>query len=164
MNNNFNEDVKMFKYAMIFRPPGLGTIPKDFMTIEEPTKKFKHGTVIYERALTDDEINQFELINLNASHIKKMANKIRIKLDKYFHKYIANERGLELLRHQVQEYVNSPYSNRIDLDKFDELFALVKTSNLNEFNICKNCNFDMGENYENCGASEDGVCPVCGKE
>jgi len=32
------------------------------------------------------------------------------------------------------------------------------------FTVCGNCNFDMGENYENCGASEDGVCPECGNE
>ena len=36
-----------------------------------------------------------------------------------------------------------------------------------EFNtdvVCKNCGFDMGENYENCGSSEDGVCPECGQD
>ena len=27
---------------------------------------------------------------------------------------------------------------------------------------CINCGYDIGENYENCGASEDGVCPECG--
>lgn len=26
---------------------------------------------------------------------------------------------------------------------------------------CLNCGFDMGNNYEHCGASEDGVCPEC---
>ena len=31
-------------------------------------------------------------------------------------------------------------------------------------NICVDCGYDMGENYENCGASEDGVCPECGVE
>jgi len=30
-------------------------------------------------------------------------------------------------------------------------------------NACSNCGFDMGDGYENCGASEDGVCPECGK-
>jgi hypothetical protein len=29
-------------------------------------------------------------------------------------------------------------------------------------NNCKSCSFDMGDSYENCGASEDGVCPECG--
>lgn len=27
---------------------------------------------------------------------------------------------------------------------------------------CGNCKFDMGPSYENCGASEDGICPECG--
>gem|GEM_PF-6563724 len=26
---------------------------------------------------------------------------------------------------------------------------------------CENCNYDMGDSFENCGASEDGVCPEC---
>ena len=32
------------------------------------------------------------------------------------------------------------------------------------YNHCSNCNFDMGENFENCGGSEDGVCPECGTD
>ena len=27
---------------------------------------------------------------------------------------------------------------------------------------CKNCEYDMGDGYSNCGASQDGVCPECG--
>jgi hypothetical protein len=30
-----------------------------------------------------------------------------------------------------------------------------------EANNCSNCDFDMGAAYENCGASEDGICPEC---
>ncbi len=29
---------------------------------------------------------------------------------------------------------------------------------------CKKCGYDMGESYENCGMSEDGVCPECGHD
>jgi hypothetical protein len=29
-------------------------------------------------------------------------------------------------------------------------------------NQCSNCEFDMGQNYENCGGAEDGTCPECG--
>ena len=29
--------------------------------------------------------------------------------------------------------------------------------------ICKNCGYDMGDNYSNCGSSPDGVCPECGQ-
>lgn len=32
------------------------------------------------------------------------------------------------------------------------------------YNKCSNCDFDMGEAYVNCGASEDGVCPECGQD
>ncbi len=31
-------------------------------------------------------------------------------------------------------------------------------------NKCSNCDFDMGQGYENCGAAEDGVCPECGHD
>ena len=31
-------------------------------------------------------------------------------------------------------------------------------------NICRNCDYDMGESYENCGSSEDGICPQCGHD
>lgn len=27
--------------------------------------------------------------------------------------------------------------------------------------VCQYCNYDLGECYENCGASEDGICPEC---
>jgi hypothetical protein len=29
---------------------------------------------------------------------------------------------------------------------------------------CENCNYDMGDSFENCGASEDGVCPECSNQ
>ena len=29
---------------------------------------------------------------------------------------------------------------------------------------CENCNYDMGESFENCGASEDGLCPECSNQ
>jgi len=29
---------------------------------------------------------------------------------------------------------------------------------------CKNCEYDMGDGYRNCGASQDGVCPECGHD
>lgn len=32
------------------------------------------------------------------------------------------------------------------------------------YNRCKECNFDMGESYENCGGADDGTCPECGTE
>lgn len=32
------------------------------------------------------------------------------------------------------------------------------------YNRCTNCDFDMGESYENCGAAEDGTCPECGHD
>jgi hypothetical protein len=35
---------------------------------------------------------------------------------------------------------------------------------LTNTNTCDNCGFDMGEGFENCGASEDGVCPECGQD
>ena len=31
-------------------------------------------------------------------------------------------------------------------------------------NKCKKCDFDMGEGYENNGASEDGICRNCGHD
>jgi len=30
--------------------------------------------------------------------------------------------------------------------------------------LCKNCEYDMGDGYINCGASQDGVCPECGQD
>lgn len=33
-----------------------------------------------------------------------------------------------------------------------------------EYNRCANCDFDMGVDYEHCGAAEDGTCPECGTD
>ncbi len=43
------------------------------------------------------------------------------------------------------------------LDDFE-----ITVKECSDINPCSNCGFIMGENYMNCGAAGDGVCPTCG--
>lgn len=59
---------KEYRYAMVNRPAGLGTCPKDFVGIEDRPAKGKdhydyarNGVVVYNRELTDQETKQYEL-------------------------------------------------------------------------------------------------------
>jgi len=50
-------------------------------------------------------------------------------------------------------------------DKLKRLVYEQVTQNMApEVNACAECKFDMGSGFENCGASEDGVCPECGTD
>ena len=62
----------------------------------------------------------------------------------------------------LQDYAWEPFEDCAG----EELYRRIDNLALDMMNIahekkCEECGYDMGENYENCGASEDGVCPEC---
>lgn len=48
------------------------------------------------------------------------------------------------------------------VDENSDDFDLICDECAAEANNCSNCDFDMGQGYENCGGAEDGTCPECG--
>lgn len=55
--------------------------------------------------------------------------------------------------YMVMDYNSNPLGELVDMRKVKDLDSK-----------CENCDFDMGEGYENNGASEDGICRICGHD
>ena len=62
----------MYRYALLNRPAGIGTIPRDLTYTVEPRpdsdadhyRYARHGILVTERALTETECRDFELIKI----------------------------------------------------------------------------------------------------
>jgi Defence against restriction A C-terminal len=69
----------IYKYAMVYRPAGLGTVPRDgFIGSEERPKEgqphyisARNGIALFNRELTDAETKAFEMASMNESDITK---------------------------------------------------------------------------------------------
>mgnify|MGYP003150385811 CR=1 FL=1 len=75
----------------------------------------------------------------------------------------GERRYLELPRNRYSLSSESPDCG-YGYSQFENDFLSIIGIEFNTDVVCKNCGFDMGENYENCGSSEDGVCPECGQD
>lgn len=65
------------KYELRLRPPSFGTHPTGgLLRIEEP-KKFKHGTLIYDRMLTQEQIKKYELEPIGYDIIKTKDSEVK---------------------------------------------------------------------------------------
>lgn len=49
----------LFWYEMLYRPVSIGGQPKGFMSIDG--SKGRHGIVAYERELTEQELQEYEM-------------------------------------------------------------------------------------------------------
>ena len=56
---------KKFVYGLHARPAMLGSIPSGFLEIIEDDRRARHGVVTYESELNLQEIEDYELLNLN---------------------------------------------------------------------------------------------------
>lgn len=85
-----------FRYAMVYRPPSLGTCPKDFIAVEprpavgHPHHDIaRHGIVVYDRRLSDLETKNFELAFIADGHdLDVIAHKVAKAMLKYASAYI----------------------------------------------------------------------------
>jgi hypothetical protein len=59
------EPAREYRYGAMNRPPGFATVPKGYVRVDPPVPgetRTRHGVVVYERPLTDDEIRDYQLI------------------------------------------------------------------------------------------------------
>jgi hypothetical protein len=85
-----------YEYALVNRPAGIGCCPKDFIGVEERPKSgqdhydmARHGSVVYDRKLTDAETKNFELAYMaNGKDREDLALAVARKLQKYASGYI----------------------------------------------------------------------------
>ena len=83
--------MKKYEYVLLNSPFDLGVVPKGYIEVTNkriPNFFSNYGTVIYDRKLTDEEINRFELIDLSEEHFEKVANLIVERMGKYGKKYL----------------------------------------------------------------------------
>ncbi len=91
-----------FRYAMVNRPAGIGTIPRGLRYIVDPRPAkgephhdmARHGVLVTERALTVDELRAFELAPLvDATTLGNLAKRICAGgMSEYAAEYLELER------------------------------------------------------------------------
>lgn len=56
----------VWRYGLVLRPPGPGAVPREGLVLgshrAEPLPRMQHGTVDYTRALTEQEVEHFDLV------------------------------------------------------------------------------------------------------
>lgn len=126
--------MKKYEYVLLNRPFDLGVVPKGYIEVTNkriPNFFSNYGTVIYDRKLTDEEINRFELIDLSEEHFEKVANLIVERMGKYGKKYLELPSHLKA---KINDVLSENYSTKIDcMNRLKELEVLVK----NKLNCCK---------------------------
>lgn len=63
-------DAMEYKYGMIFRPPQFGGLPRGLdytwdADYKDVSRRIRHGVITCTRELTEKEIYDFELIDMN---------------------------------------------------------------------------------------------------
>lgn len=64
-----------FRYGLINRPPDIGAVPRGNYTYSEDNEgidRVRHGIVTYDRELSDQEVQAFELLPLNGKDGKPL--------------------------------------------------------------------------------------------
>lgn len=92
----------LFKYALVNRPFGIGTCPKEGVvgTDNRPAKGHdhydmaRHGIVIYDRKLTDQETKNFELAFIADGHDRlEIAHDVAETMKRYAKPYLEMYTG-----------------------------------------------------------------------
>ncbi|KAB7891369.1 defense against restriction DarA-related protein [Poseidonibacter ostreae] len=115
----------MFKYGLKLRPVGISTVPQGFTIIKESTEDFRHGVISYKSKLSNEDINNFELIDLSDEHFKMTTERISAKLAKYASKYLESKHSAHF-RNTVIINLDGSYSNKIDSSRIEELIEAVR--------------------------------------
>ena len=85
-----------YRYAMVFRPVGIGTIPRDGFLRAEPRPAVgedhhayaRNGVAVFSRKLSDEETIAFEMAYMPGHHeLKPIAAAVSAEMAKYAHEY-----------------------------------------------------------------------------
>jgi hypothetical protein len=97
---------RVYEYGMIHRPPSIGTHPKDATAIGKH-EAFRHGTVSYNRPLTEKEIKDFELRPIRTEDdLPAVAQAIAIEMGDYLPDYQEDDEVLT-------DYLNNADARKI---------------------------------------------------
>jgi Defence against restriction A C-terminal len=104
---------QIFKYAMVNRPAGLGTVPRDgFIGSEERPKEgwphyiyARNGVALFSRELTDVETKSFELASMNEADISKSVRAVADLMSNHAAEYLnASENDPSFFNGKVFEF------------------------------------------------------------
>lgn len=133
---------KKYAYGMLYRKPSHSTLPEGFASFGPATAEHKFGTVEYNRPLSSQELDSFELVPLDPNHprnIKKSFEDFQTRFVDEFSSsgetYRSKENGLVVTPNlsgdgwQVTHFTKSgePMGHEVITD-FDELSRLVWSS------------------------------------
>lgn len=97
-----------YRYGVPLRPIGFATVPKGYIGVEQHPK-FRHGVVVYDRPLTEDEIASFELVPFLSDE------QLQTKIDD-----IVNEMA-EYKQEYLEELEDDPrFFRQMVMDKFEQ--------------------------------------------
>ena len=124
-----------YRYALVNRPAGYGTVPRDLQyTIEQRPAKEKphhdvarHGILVTERPLTDDETASFELVPLfdGDAATQLVATKIAATMGRYAIAYLQSHHDdPEVFAMQI---IDRADRLRVSVADTDALIAAVVT-------------------------------------
>ena len=126
-----------YKYAMVNRPLGIGTAPKGYVRAEDRPNKgephydhARHGVLVYDRKLTDQETKQFELAHMaGKNEMSEYADKVADMLGEYAESYleIANEIPEEFLSEVFDKLKSSVNGHMPSIADRDAFVDMVKT-------------------------------------
>jgi hypothetical protein len=118
--------------------------------------------------------NLILVVNVTTSHLQKTKLNFLVgtKRNKMGKKLTAEEIGQHVIDNPSTGFDQCSQCQGIeaqgamkDLDEskpFDDVLICDECAAV--ANQCSNCDFDMGQGYENCGGAGDGVCPECGQD
>lgn len=139
-----------YKYGLTNRPAGIGCVPKGDFRLDPPisTKEgrdiSRHGVVVFDRALTDDEIYSFELTVIVSDEVREsLVNCVAKEMQDYAADYLEDEKespddfriyvasalkGLRPYRLYVGEIVHFVAAVKARLVDFVQDFSVVGVS------------------------------------
>jgi hypothetical protein len=133
---------KEFKYAMVNRPHSIGTAPKQgfVRTEERPAKSSshydmaRHGIIVYDHRLTDEETKNFELALIcDSEQMKEVAKHVADRMKDYAEQYIEmHKEEPKDFKEQVYMFLKKTAKGQVpsvgDDDKFcDTVEEILKT-------------------------------------
>jgi hypothetical protein len=125
----------IYKYAMVNRPAGLGTVPRDgFIGSEERPKEgqphyiyARNGVALFNRELTDAEKKAFELASMNESDMTKSIEAVADSMANHAAEYLeSSENDPSFFNGKVFEFHRkSATGYPVSIGDFDDFRALI---------------------------------------
>jgi len=120
---NESTQVERYYYGMAHRPPSLGAVPNGYRIEEESTADFDYGVISYERELSAQELDSFELVAISDKQIDYVAEKTIEAMGRHKESYLDNTSAFDSFMHL--RGVTGAHSMRVEPSKQDELKTRV---------------------------------------